>query len=393
MPRFLFDAPDAYGIVEEVPAGTLGVELAAALDGAERSCRFTGRCAGPLAGELSFWFGGICIARFGPDAPDSDITVPMPKLFGLSHLHFTVQGLEAQGAAVAVDGTGNIFTILELDDEDGIVRHIQHTPTRFRERKLLRLAAKHVYNAKADDFLLRAMAIVILGYRLLDDPKSEYTPQDRAELEWILGECRVLVPQGTEILADPARKDWRVYRWTLSVAKMSGYLAISVEDYALASDLFGFANAHLEWVATIPASGANIATMTCLNGMLLLFLGRREEGLASLTLCVERMTWLIAQQHLWYSVSSYSESREIVRTGCQAFTLLSLAGGLPPGNRKPQLHNRRFDLKEVWPSLVHKMILGGRCTALKAFLIEAGFAHEADLTPPPKRVPAPQPAG
>ena len=382
MPRFLFTAPDAWTETSAAPAGAAEVAIAATLDGAERTCTFAAHAVAGLEGEVTLWLGGICIARLSPDAPRSEAAVPVADLFGLSHLHLTQQG--APGPLV-VDGTGNLFTILTLGTEADIVRHIQHTPTRFKERGLLRLAAKHVHVTRQDDFVLRAMGIVILGYRLLDTPQREPGEQDRAELAWILERCALLVPEGTARLAGAGREEWPVYRWTLSVAKMAGYLAISVEDYAGASAFFGFANAHLHWVETIPASGANIATMTCLNGLLLLKLGRREEGLASLTLCVERMGWMVAQQKLWLSVSSYSESKEIVRTGCQAFTLLALAGGLPPGERKPQLHNRRFDLREVWPFIVHRMILGGRCGGLKAFLLESGLAHEAELAPPPRK--------
>lgn len=382
MLTFLFDETGASVAAETTAPGTPTVTVTATMDAAEKACRFTAAAAQPLPREITLWLGDECIARIGGLWDASDVTLPMARFFAMPLVRFTARGLEGK---LCVCASGNIFRIPLLSTEADIVHHIQHTPTRFKERELLRLAAKHVYHAKSDDFVLRAMAIVILGYRFLDAPKAEPAPADRAELEWILRECTVLVPQGAAMLADRAKADWRVYRWTLSVAKMAGYLAISIEDYALASSFFGFANAHWEWVETIPASGANIATMTCLNGMLLLMLGEREAGIASLSLCVARMSWFIAQQHLYLSVSSYSESKEIVRTGCQAFTLLALAGGLPAGGRRPQLHNRRFDLGEVWPFLVHRMILGGRCGRLKAFLLESGLAHEADLTPPPRK--------
>lgn len=380
MLAFCFTAFDRFTILEDTPADAFVVELDGALNGMERVCRFLGRCAAPPPAPFSLWFGDVCIASFGP-AAESDVSVALGDLFALDRLKFEARGVEALETPLIIRAAGNIFVIQTLDNEERIIRHLQNRPTRFRERELLRLGAKHAFNANPADFVLRAMSIVILGYRLLDSPKRAYSPQDREELDWILAQCRDLASDGTATLAGPEPHDWRVYRWTLSVAKLAGYLAISIEEYALASMFFGFANGHVDWVQAIPASGANIATMTCMNGLLLLYLGRDEEAKASLLLCVERMKWLIAQQNLYLSVSSYSESREIVRTACQAFTLLSLIDGLPKAKRRPQLQGRRFDLNEVWPFVVHKMILGGRCRKLKDFMITRGLAHEAEFVP------------
>ncbi len=387
MPVFQFTAADVHAIHPPDATGAPDIVITAELDSELQTYRFRAEAKGLRENAVSVWFGPVCITQVSAGMGSSDILVPLADFFALSHITFSIRGFDfTDGAGLRLEGNGPIFSLFELTSERAIVQHIQHLPSRFKEPELLRIAAKHVYHAPDQAFILRALSIVILGYRLIDVTSRTYNALDQKELDWVLAACRTLMPEGERLLtASGTDREWKTFRWTLSVAKMAGYLALSVEDYEGASRFFRFAVDQVALVELVPAAGANVATMMCLHGVLLVYLGDPDGARATWTLCVERMKWIIGQQKLYLSISSYSESIEVVRSTRQAFTLLTVTGGLPETNRPPQVYGRRFDPREIWPGLVWKMINAGRCTKLYNFLIEAELCSLDELSGVAKR--------
>jgi hypothetical protein len=268
-----------------------------------------------------------------------------------------------------IDETGEVANVEETDgefleaasikDAAHFFARVQVHFSRFQHGDLLVVGARAAYN-NISDFYVRAAALTVQIHRLIEKTVEQLAVEDRTTVEEFLSQASAVVAEGEALIAATEEPDWRLVRWTTSLATVGANLALSVDNSVQARSLYRSAARNTPLVRLSAVSALNCINSCFLAGTMAAFAGDPTEARELLELGVTGYQICVAAQDVLQNVWVVGDLINAARASRQCFIALAKLNFLDNKNGDRINVETTVDLAEI-DSPVAVMANAGLC--------------------------------
>jgi hypothetical protein len=291
--------------------------------------------------------------KFGP------VTRQMDALKKMTEFALTLRIDETGETANVLETDGEFLEAASIKDAAHFFNRVQIHFSRFQYGDLLVVGARAAYN-NIPDYYVRAAALTVQIHRLIERTVERLAAEDRTTVEQFLSQASAVVTEGERMIAATEEPDWRLVRWTTSLATVGANLALSVDNSAQARSLYRSAAQNTPLVRVAAVSALNCINSCFLAGTMAAFAGDAVEARELLELGVTGYQTCVAAQDMLQNVWVVGDLINAARASRQCFIALAKLNFLDNTNGDRIDAGTTIDLAEI-DSPVATLVNAGLC--------------------------------